>query len=87
MSGEGADELPLGEVSVKEPARSSLSLKEQAEFVDDLVRLCTLRDGSFACNTLLCLTPEQASELRALGAQLHRIAVYEDEIRRLVTGR
>lgn len=63
------------------------SLQDQADFIYDLRRRCTMRDGSIAGKTWMSLSDDDVRALEVLRARLERMAPYEAEIRRVVTGR
>lgn len=69
------------------PAKQPMSIQQQAEFIDYLAKRCVLLDGSVASETFTLITRDEAAELRALAARLHRMAPHEDRIRRVVVGR
>ena len=60
------------------------SIRRQAELLDGLVAHCLMRGGAPACEALITITRDEASELQALARMMWRMAPYEDEIKRLV---
>jgi hypothetical protein len=68
-------------------APPTLSIKEQAEYVEALtMRCCDTQTKNFG-PVLLSLELEDVEVLRALSKRLERMAPHEREIRKLVTGR
>lgn len=74
-------------MSVADGKRPPMSLRQQAEFVGELARRCVLSDGTVAKETFLSISQADAEDMRALSERLHRMALHEREIRKLVTGR
>lgn len=68
-------------------ARSPMSIRQQAEFVEALARRCVLLDGTVAKETFLSISRDEAEDLRAISDRLHRMSPHEPAIRKLVTGR
>lgn len=69
-------------ISAKPP-----TIQEQADFLWLLKSRCTMRDGSIAGETLLSLERRDVEMLEGLRLRLERMAPFEAEIRRIVTGR
>lgn len=67
--------------------RKPITIEQQAFFVADLERRCRMLDGTFAAETFVLLTANDAAELKALADRLFRMAPHEAAIRKLVTGR
>lgn len=65
---------------------SKLNLDQQGDLIGSLLMHCTMRDGAFAAETHLTITRNEAEELFLLALRLRRIAPFEAEIKRLVTG-
>lgn len=66
---------------------STLSIAQQADFVDGLSLRCVMRGGTVAGETHLTIEKADVEILRALGLRLRRMAPHEDAIRKLVVGR
>ena len=67
--------------------RAPLTIKQQAFLLEDIVRRCKMWDGSFAGETVLTLSKQDAEDLDALAIRLERMAPHEREIRRVVMGK
>lgn len=65
----------------------ALSIRDQADFLRSLVTRTKMRDGTASTEALLVLSPEDADAFDALAMRLERIAPFEEQIKRLVTGR
>jgi hypothetical protein len=63
------------------------TLRQQAEFLDYIVARCTMSDGKLAGEATITLTQSDAEELHQMAMRLHRMSIYETEIRRVVTRR
>lgn len=63
------------------------SIKDQADFLRSLVTRTKMRDGTASTEALLVLSPEDADAFDALAMRLERMAPFEEQIKRLVTGR
>lgn len=66
---------------------SAVSIQGQAEFLREIVSRTLMLGGALAGETHLTLTKEDAQKLEDVAARLERIAPYEADVRRLVTGR
>lgn len=64
--------------------RKRLSLQEQVDFVDRLVKRCSMHDGGAADETTLFLTAEDAQHLKDLADRLFNMAPHEERIRAIV---
>ncbi len=67
--------------------RPPLSIRKQADFIDDLVMRCVMHDGKVASETTMLVTGDDVQDLIDLANRLRRMAPHENEIRRVVTGR
>jgi len=65
----------------------SLTIQQQAVFVDDVIRRCTSTNGRVAAAATLWLDVLDIETLQALADRLHRMAPYEEKIRMVVTGK
>lgn len=65
----------------------ALSIRDQADFLRSLVTRTKMRDGTASTEALLVLSPEDADAFDALAMRLERMAPFEEQIKRLVTGR
>lgn len=63
------------------------TILEQADFVDSLLARCRMASGQTAGETWMRLTKEDCEELKGLKARLERMAPYEAQIKRVVTGK
>lgn len=64
-----------------------LTLREQSELIDDLVMRCTMQGGEIATETFVRLERADVEHLMMLAARLRRMAPYQTEISRVVTGK
>lgn len=64
-----------------------LSIKEQAYLIEEIVSRCLMHDGSVSDENTMTMKRGDVEKLMHLAARLHRIAPFEDAIRRVVTGR
>lgn len=64
-----------------------LSMMEQSEFLDYLVRSNKMADGNPAGDSWVRMTREQMTTISGIQSRLERMAPYEEKIRRLVTGK
>ena len=71
---------------MKDP-RPPLSILEQARLLDRLVARCVTIDGDLAGRSTLGLSADDADDLHHLAIRLHRLAPYEDRIRKVVMGK
>ncbi len=67
--------------------RPPLSIRKQADFIDDMVARCVMRDGKIASETTMLVTAAEVQDFIDLANRLRRMAPYEDQIRYVVTGR
>lgn len=67
--------------------RERLSIEQQADLIDRLVRRCTMMDGRVADEATLLIEKIDVAALADLASRLRRMAPHEDGIRRLVVGR
>lgn len=67
--------------------RPPLSLEQQAELIAYLLRRATMADGRPAGEAWMLLTAEEMDDLRGIEARLRRMSPFENQIRKLVTGR
>lgn len=63
-----------------------MSMREQSEFLDYLVRSNKMADGTPAGDSWLRMTREQMATVSGIQSRLERMAPYEDKIKRLVMG-
>ncbi|MDK2769938.1 MAG: hypothetical protein KYX69_19745 [Sphingomonas sp.] len=68
-------------------ARRPATIAEQADFIDYIVSHCTSRDGTIAASTMHLFTADDVQELQFIASRLHRMAPFEDRIRKIVTQR
>lgn len=66
---------------------ASVSLSDQAEFLDLLVWRCTMRGGQLPEQACLYITKEEMKILSEISARPHRLSAFEPQIRRVVSGR
>lgn len=64
-----------------------LTLGQQADLVDEIVLRCTMRGGDIAGETAVLLKREDVEHLMHLAGRLRRMAPYQSEISRVVTGK
>ncbi len=67
--------------------RAPLSIRKQADFIDDMVARCVMHGGKIAAETTMLVSASEVQDLIDLANRLRRMARHEDEIRRIVTGR
>ena len=68
--------------------RKSVSIQQQADFLDRLVARCSMHSGKVADEAMLTITKDEAQFIQGIADRLVRMAVHEDRIRKLVmTGR
>lgn len=67
--------------------RAPLSIMQQADLVDGLIVHCRMVDGSLAAEAHVTISKDDANDLIALATRLRRMAPFERDIRRVVTGR
>jgi len=67
--------------------RAPMTIQQQAEFMDYLVKRCHMSTGAVAAETYMLIEAAEVDDLKALAARLHRMAPHEQEIRRVVTGK
>lgn len=67
--------------------RKRLTLQQQSEFIGNFVSRCRMHDGAIADETRLIITNEDAQHLEDLESRLRIMSLYEDRIKKLVTGR
>lgn len=65
----------------------ALSIRDQADFLRSLVTRSKMRDGSASAEATIVLKPQDADAFDALAMRLERMAPFENEIRRMVTGK
>jgi len=71
-----------------DPSRPPMTFQQQAELLEYICKSCRMAsDGQFATLTITHLDKQQIEDLRATAARLYRMAPYEREIKKLVTGR
>lgn len=71
-----------------EQARPAVvTIAEQADILDNLIRHCTMMDGAVAAETWHLFRAEDVEQLKLIRDRLVRLAPYEHKIRKLVTGR
>lgn len=68
-------------------ARQPMTIQQQAEFIDYLVKRCHMSDGAVAKETYMLVEASDVDDLKAIADRLARMAPHEQEIRRVVTGR
>lgn len=66
------------------PARAPLTIEQQADLLDLLIRRCAMRDGSDARTVWLTVSKDDLDDLRHIVVRLRRIAPFEGQIRRIV---
>lgn len=70
--------------------RLTMTLSQQAEFVDYIVERCVVKSqpgaGRTATETVLYLTADDVDGLRQIADRLHMMAPHSSAIRRVVTG-
>lgn len=70
--------------------RPTMTLSQQADFVDDIVERCVVKSqpgaGRTATETMLYLTADDVDGLRHIADRLHMMAPHSNAIRRVVTG-
>lgn len=64
-----------------------VTIQDQADFLREIVSRTAMRDGSLAGEAHLTLTKSDAEKLEAVALRMDRIAPFERDIRRMVTGR
>jgi len=71
-----------------EKSRPPMTFQQQAELLDYICNSCLMAsDGQFATLTITHLDKHQIDDLRATAARLYRMAPFEKEIKKVVTGR
>lgn len=68
-------------------AARALTIKDQADFLRSLVTRTRLRDGATSAETLIVLSPDDAEAFDMLAMRLERMAPFETQIKRMVTGK
>lgn len=66
--------------------RAPLSIMQQADLVDGLIVHCRMVDGALAAEAHVTISKDDANDLIALATRLRRMAPFERDIRRVVTG-
>ncbi len=68
--------------------RPPMTFQQQAELLEHIVNSCRMAsDGQFATLTITRLDLHQIADLKATAARLYRMAPFEKEIKKVVTGR
>jgi len=64
--------------------KTPLTLKQQSDFLSQLLARCMMRGGVTADETTLVLTDEDCAHLDHLAMRLERMAPYQSRIEKLV---
>jgi len=67
--------------------RPPLTLTGQADLIAYLLRRATMADGRPAGDAWMLLTSEEMEDLRHIEARLRRMVPFENQIRKMVTGK
>lgn len=67
--------------------RPPASLAQQADLIDYLLRRGVMADGQPAGEHWMLLTAEERADLEGIRDRLRRMVPFENQIRKLVTGR
>lgn len=67
--------------------RPPATLQQQADLIEYLLRRGVMKDGQPAKEHWMLLTAEERTDLEGIRDRLRRMAPFENQIRKLVTGR